>query len=150
MGYNAIMKRVDQTHSIVVPERVRLRAEQSSPQTRQWLKDLPGLLAELEQAWELSIGQPLSGESSAYVAPVTTASGNAVIKIAMPRWDSLSQFQLHHPRQHRHPHIQRIFRRSSSFEHQLHIRGIGYLADIAQHIAIDDNYVGEFANFECP
>jgi len=59
-------------------------AEQSSHETRQWLKDLPGLLAELEQAWELSIGQPLSGGSSAYVAPVKTASGNAVIKIAMP------------------------------------------------------------------
>ena len=47
-------------------------AEQSSHETRQWLKDLPGLLAELEQAWELSIGQPLSGGSSAYVAPVKT------------------------------------------------------------------------------
>ena len=78
---------------MVVPERVRLRAEQSSPETRQWLKDLPGLLAELEQAWELSIGPPLSGGSSAYVAPVTTASGNAVIKIAMPRWDSPYGFQ---------------------------------------------------------
>ena len=81
------MKRADQTRSIVVPERVRLRAEQSGPQTRQWLKDLPGLIAELEQEWELSIGQPLSGGSSAYVAPVTTASGNAVIKIAMPKPD---------------------------------------------------------------
>ncbi|EFH85916.1 aminoglycoside phosphotransferase family protein [Ktedonobacter racemifer] len=60
-------------------------AEQSSTQTRQWLKDLPGLIAELEQEWELSIGQPLSGGSSAYVAPVKTASGNAVIKIDMPR-----------------------------------------------------------------
>ena len=79
-----MMKRADHTRSIVVPERVRLRAEQSGPQTRQWLKDLPGLIAELEQAWELSIGQPLSGGSSAYVAPVQTVSGNAVIKIAMP------------------------------------------------------------------
>src|SRR5262249_54698080 len=49
-----------------------------------WLKDLRGLIAELEQEWELSIGQPLSGGSSAYVAPVNTASGTAVIKIAMP------------------------------------------------------------------
>jgi streptomycin 6-kinase len=87
------MKRADHTRSIVVPERVRLRAEQSSPQTRQWLKDLPGLLAELEQEWELSIGQPLSGGSSAYVAPVKTASGNAVIKIAMPIQDSPYGFQ---------------------------------------------------------
>ena len=78
------MNRAYHIRSIVVPERVRLRAEQSGPQTRQWLEDLPGLLAELEQAWELSIGQPLSGGSSAYVAPVKTASGNAVLKIAMP------------------------------------------------------------------
>jgi streptomycin 6-kinase len=84
MCYNASMTRAEQIRSIVVPERVRLRAEQSGHETRQWLKDLPGLLAELEQAWELSIGQPLSGGSSAYVAPVQTASGNAVIKIAMP------------------------------------------------------------------
>jgi streptomycin 6-kinase len=69
---------------MVVPERVRLRAEQSSQETRQWLKDLPGLIAELEQEWDLSIDQALLGGSSAYVAPVTTASGNAVIKIAMP------------------------------------------------------------------
>jgi hypothetical protein len=83
MRYNAIITRAEHTRNLVVPERVRLMAEQSSPQTRQWLKDLPGLLAELEQEWELSIGQPLSGGSSAYVAPVKTASGNAVIKIAM-------------------------------------------------------------------
>jgi len=87
------MERADQRRSMVIPERVRLRAEQSGPQTKQWLKDLPGLLAELEQAWELRIGPPLSGGSSAYVAPVTTASGNAVIKIAMPRPDSPSGFQ---------------------------------------------------------
>src|SRR5215469_15359981 len=84
MRYNARMTGSDHTRSIVVPERVRLMAEQSSPQTRQWLKDLPGLLAEFEQEWELSIGQPLSGGSSAYVAPVKIASGNAVIKIDMP------------------------------------------------------------------
>src|SRR5947209_14997293 len=93
MRYNTIMKRSDHTRSIIVPERVRLRAEQSSPETRQWLKDLPGLLAELEQAWELSIGQPLSGGSSAYVAPVTTASGHAVIKLAMPIGPSPDGFQ---------------------------------------------------------
>ena len=68
MRYNVTMKRAEHTRNIVVPERVRLRAEQSSSQTRQWLNDLPGLLAELEQAWELSIGQPLSGGSSAYVS----------------------------------------------------------------------------------
>jgi len=87
------MKRTNQTRSIVVPERVRLRAEQSSPQTRQWLKDLPGLIAELEHEWELSVGRPLSGGSSAYVAPVKTASGTAVIKIDMPSPHRLYGFQ---------------------------------------------------------
>ncbi len=93
MRYNAIMTSSDQTRNIVIPERVRLRAEQSGPLTRQWLKDLPDLLAELEQAWEISIGQSLSGGSSAYVAPVKTVSGNAVIKIDMPGPDRLSDFQ---------------------------------------------------------
>jgi streptomycin 6-kinase len=92
MRYNALMKRPEQSRNFAVPERVRLRAEQSSPETRQWLKDLPGLLAELQHAWGLCIGQPLSGGSSAYVAPVTTASGKAVIKIAMPRPDSPNSF----------------------------------------------------------
>jgi streptomycin 6-kinase len=93
MRYNIIMTKPDQTRNVVVPERVRLRAEQSSPQSRQWLNDLPGLLAELEQAWELSIGLPFSGGSSAYVAPVTTASGDAVIKLAMPGLDEPFGFE---------------------------------------------------------
>jgi streptomycin 6-kinase len=93
LRYNASMKRADQTRSIVVPERVRLRAEQSSQETRQWLKDLPGLIAELEHEWELSIGQPLSGGSSAYVAPVQTASGTAVIKMDMPNPHGPYDFQ---------------------------------------------------------
>jgi streptomycin 6-kinase len=78
------MKKADHTRGIVVPERVRLKAMQSGLQTRQWLKDLPALLAKLEQEWELSIGQPLSGGTSAYVARVKTVGGDAVIKIAMP------------------------------------------------------------------
>jgi streptomycin 6-kinase len=93
MRYNALMKKADQTRSMVVPQRVRLRAEQSSLETRRWLTDLPGLLAELEHEWELRIGQPLSGGSSAYVAPVTTASGNAIIKLAMPLPDSPYRFE---------------------------------------------------------
>ncbi|WP_126552251.1 aminoglycoside phosphotransferase family protein [Dictyobacter kobayashii] len=39
----------------------------------------------LSKNGNLALGQPLSGGSSAYVAPVKTASGNAVIKIDMPR-----------------------------------------------------------------
>lgn len=93
MRYNVIMTKTDQTRNVVVPERVRLRAEQSGPQSRQWLNNLPGLLADLEQAWELSIGLPFSGGSSAYVAPVTTTSGNAVIKIAMPGLDEPLGFE---------------------------------------------------------
>jgi len=93
MRYNVGMKRTDHTRSIVVPERVRLRAELSGPQSRQWLKDLPGILAELEHRWELSIGLALSGGSSAYVAPVRTTSGTAVIKIAMPGPDRPYGFQ---------------------------------------------------------
>lgn len=87
------MERPDHLRNIVVPERVRLKAEQSSFQTRQWLKDLPDLLAELEQEWKLSIGQPFSGGTSAYVAPVKTASSSAVIKIAMPSGESPYDFQ---------------------------------------------------------
>jgi streptomycin 6-kinase len=93
MRYNISMKRTDHRRTVVVPERVRLRAEQSGPQSRQWLKDLPRLIAELEYAWELSIGPPLWGGSSAYVAPVQMASGTAVIKIDMPSPDRPGGFQ---------------------------------------------------------
>lgn len=93
MRYNATMTRFYPTRRIVVPERVRLRAEQSSPETRQWLKDLPGLLAHFEQAWELSIGHPFSGGSSAYVAPVQTTRGHAVLKLDMPSPDRPYDFQ---------------------------------------------------------
>jgi hypothetical protein len=72
------MDRADHTHSIAVPERVRLMAEQSGPQTKQWLKDLPGLITELEQEWELSIGQPLFDGSSAYVAPVKMMNSSSM------------------------------------------------------------------------
>jgi streptomycin 6-kinase len=92
-GISSLKEQWRDMFALVVPERVRLRAEQSSPETRQWLKDLPGLLSELEHEWELSIGQPLSGGSSAYVAPVTTESGHAIIKIAMPSQHSLYSFQ---------------------------------------------------------
>lgn len=93
MRYNISMKRTDHTRSITVPERVRLRAEQSGPETRRWLTDLPGILAELEHRWELRIGHPLSGGSSAYVAPVRMTGGTAVIKIAMPGPDRPYAFE---------------------------------------------------------
>lgn len=93
MPYNVSMKRAEQPRGMGVPERVRLRAEQSSLESQQWLNDLPDLLADLEQAWDVSIGPPLSGGSSAYVAPVTTTSGNAVIKLAMPSGSSPDGFE---------------------------------------------------------
>ncbi len=38
----------------------------------------------MSRTWELRIGQPLSGGSSVYAAPVQTALGTAVIKLAIP------------------------------------------------------------------
>lgn len=74
--------------NIVVPNRVRQRAEQSGAQAERWLKELPQLIADLERHWKLSIDQPLSGGSSAYVAQAKTADGSgAVVKLGMPGSD---------------------------------------------------------------
>ncbi|WP_201378931.1 aminoglycoside phosphotransferase family protein [Ktedonobacter sp. SOSP1-52] len=74
--------------NIVVPNRVRQRANQSGPQAERWLRELPQLIVDLERHWELRIGRPLSGGSSAYVARAKTADGNdAVVKLGMPNGD---------------------------------------------------------------
>ncbi|HST67084.1 MAG TPA: aminoglycoside phosphotransferase family protein [Mycobacteriales bacterium] len=51
----------------------------------QWVAGLPATIAALAGTWGLTIGAPLSGGTSAYVARVTTATGDpAVLKISVP------------------------------------------------------------------
>lgn len=50
-----------------------------------WLAELPALVEQIEQDWQIKVGQTLHGGSEAFVALVTTAEGEkAVLKVSIP------------------------------------------------------------------
>lgn len=50
-----------------------------------WVAGLPGTIAALRQRWGITVGESLTGGTAAYVARVTTATGDpAVLKISVP------------------------------------------------------------------
>jgi streptomycin 6-kinase len=64
---------------VTVPDLVRAKAGD------RWVAQLPRTIAALEQSWGITAGESLSGGTSAYVARVTTATGEpAVLKISVP------------------------------------------------------------------
>jgi len=51
-----------------------------------WLRDLPGLIAELEAEWSVSVGRPFPHASEAFVAEARLADGTpAVLKLLIPQ-----------------------------------------------------------------
>ncbi|HEV2238041.1 MAG TPA: aminoglycoside phosphotransferase family protein [Ktedonobacterales bacterium] len=99
-SYDAVMNETDQTDDPedaedtderltqpvrVVPELVRQRVLHLGQQGKRWLADLPGVVAHLERAWSITVGQALTGGTGSYVAPARTAGGgDAILKIAIP------------------------------------------------------------------
>ena len=68
-----------------VPEAVANRAAASGPECRRWLDDINGLVSELEEEWHISVGEPFSGGTDAFVAPAVTGDGTeCVIRLNMP------------------------------------------------------------------
>ena len=56
------------------------------PQGAVWLDDLDGIVADLEVRWGITVEQPISGGSMAFVAEARTAEGeDAVLKVAISR-----------------------------------------------------------------
>lgn len=54
--------------------------------TRQWLRDLPGLIAQLEQEWSITVGRPYEDPTEAFVAEATLGDGTpAVLKLLIAR-----------------------------------------------------------------
>lgn len=50
-----------------------------------WTLALPGILADLERRWSITVGRALPGGSASYVARATTADGgSAVVKVVVP------------------------------------------------------------------
>lgn len=68
-----------------VPELVRQRAMSNGGAGRQWLHDLPVVVAALAERWNLEIGTSFKGGTAAFVVSATDQSGRAcVLKVAMP------------------------------------------------------------------
>jgi streptomycin 6-kinase len=67
-----------------VSELARQRALSSGAVGRRWLEGLPGVVGELAERWHLSIGEPYSGGTAAFVVAAVDADGrDVVLKVAM-------------------------------------------------------------------
>jgi streptomycin 6-kinase len=70
---------------VQIPDLVRQKVTYLGLPGEEWLAELPGLIAHLERAWSITVGQPLVGGTAAYVAHARTANGqDAVLKVAIP------------------------------------------------------------------
>jgi streptomycin 6-kinase len=77
---------------IEVGAATRERARQLGPAGLAWLAELHALVVDLEREWSLTVGEPLSGGTAAYVARVRTAhGGDAVLKLVLPDPDFANQ-----------------------------------------------------------
>ena len=73
------------TAPLDVPELVRQRALSNGAAGREWLDDLPDVIADLVSRWDLEIGSAFSGGTASYVAAATDSSGRAcVLKVGIP------------------------------------------------------------------
>jgi streptomycin 6-kinase len=51
-----------------------------------WIRELPGLVADLERDWSITVGRPYDGATEAFVAEATLGDGTpAVLKLHIPR-----------------------------------------------------------------
>jgi streptomycin 6-kinase len=78
-----------------VPEFVRRRVLHLGQQGERWLAELPDVIAHLERAWSITVGQALTGGTGSYVAPARTAEGgDAILKIAIPEVDFADELRV--------------------------------------------------------
>ena len=57
-----------------------------------WHRDLPGVLAALEERWQVAMGRPLPGGSASYVCRATTRDGQErVVKVGVPGHDLVAE-----------------------------------------------------------
>jgi streptomycin 6-kinase len=70
---------------VQVPGLVRQRVLHLGQRGERWLAELPDMIAHLERAWSIKVGQALAGGTGSYVAPARRAEGvDAIVKIAIP------------------------------------------------------------------
>jgi streptomycin 6-kinase len=78
---------------IDVPEAVRVKAELAG--AHGWLAGLPGLIADLERDWALTVGRPFRDATEAYVAEATLGDGtSAVLKLLIPRAEAFVAYEI--------------------------------------------------------
>jgi len=72
------------------------RSCQYAPESMAWLADLPALITEVKELWDLELGEPFDGDevSCSWVAPVTRADGtSAILKIGLPHMEGLHELE---------------------------------------------------------
>jgi streptomycin 6-kinase len=69
--------------SVLVPEVVRNKALAAGATA--WLDGLPGLIADLERDWGVTIGRPFPDATEAFVAEASGSGPAAVLKLMIPR-----------------------------------------------------------------
>lgn len=70
--------------SFPLPEPVLRKAQQAG--ALGWVERLPGLVADLEQDWDISVGASFGGGTEAFVASALVADGtSAVLKLVLPQ-----------------------------------------------------------------
>ena len=87
MAYTAVMDDADDVGErlVQVPGLVRQRVMHLGQRGERWLAELPDLIAHLERAWSITVGQALAGGTGSYVARARRAEGgDTVLKIAIP------------------------------------------------------------------
>lgn len=71
--------------SVYVPTPVRRKAEATGAAGIHWLRDLSMVVADLEEEWQIEVGETIPGGSGGFVAAASTADGvRVVLKIAIP------------------------------------------------------------------
>ncbi len=71
--------------SLSVQPVVQLKAAALGDEGLAWLRALPGLVADLERRWSVTVGRSLSGGTAAYVVQAcTTENLRVVVKISIP------------------------------------------------------------------
>ncbi|MBO3735105.1 aminoglycoside phosphotransferase family protein [Glycomyces niveus] len=79
---------------VAVPPLVRAKAESFGEPGLAWLAGLDDLIAEMEQQWSITVGGPITGGTSSYVAHARTADGReAVLKLALPHFWAAHEIQ---------------------------------------------------------
>jgi len=68
---------------VLVPEVVRNKALAAGATA--WLDELPGLIADLERDWDITVGRPFPDPTEAFVAEVSGPGPDAVLKLMIPR-----------------------------------------------------------------